>query len=61
MKRKEVETGTQSVSETCCPQSNNLCLEKKKEKKFHFQIPGLSMLQDLDPKGKDGLNERIPL
>lgn len=65
MKRKEVETGTQSITETCCLQSNNLCLEKKKEKKLHFQIPGLSVLQDWDPRGKDfhenSLNERIPL
>lgn len=39
--------------------------KKKDEKKFHFQIPALSVLQDGDPRRKDfcknRLNERIPL
>jgi len=64
-KRKEAENRIQSFIETSCLQGNIWRLEKRRKKKFHFQIPGLSVLQDQDPRGKDfcenGSNESIPL
>lgn len=52
------------LKHTVCKATSGI-QKKKKKKKSYFQILGLSVLQDQDPRGKDfcenGLNERTPL